>query len=145
MKSLAPMKLAATSQVNKNYQAMPRKVTAQLAGRGFGKSGKLGTSLYNVEGSRLSDMSNLEGEFANMGREQSNFGASIGQQLLNSLRGTTTTSSGSGNGLMSAGNGLGNIASMLMMSKILGGGGGGIPDPGQVAGGLPPGLWGGPQ
>lgn len=128
--ALAKMKLGATNQVNKNYQNMPRTVTSQLSGRGFGKSGKLGKALYDVQGSRMNDLTGLEGSFADMGRQQTNFGATMGQQLLNSLKGNESTGAGSaaGNGLMSAGNGLENIAQMLMMSKILGGGSSGPAD-----------------
>jgi hypothetical protein len=140
-----PMKLAAVNRTNQNYANMPGKVSRQLAGRGFGKSGKMGTAMYDIEGSRMNELSGLESAFAQMGLDQRNRGASIGQMLLSQGTGTESTGPGSpmGNALMSAGNGFDNLASMqsfergmangtgngmssvatmLMLSKILGGG-----------------------
>src|SRR6185312_2147888 len=57
--TLAPIKAASMDQINRNYAALPNKVTAQAAARGFGSSGKVGGGLLGVESSRLGDLSGL--------------------------------------------------------------------------------------
>jgi hypothetical protein len=111
---------AGIDQINRNYSTMPGKVQQQLSSRGFGRSGKVGTAMYNVENARLGNLSNFESQLEQQG-------SSLGMQLLNSGRGTTTTgpSNMAANGLMSAGNGLSNLSTLLMLQNVLGGGGGG--------------------
>src|ERR1700688_4274521 len=43
-----PTAAAGFNNINQQFAQMPTKVTAQLAGRGFGASGKLGTALYDT-------------------------------------------------------------------------------------------------
>lgn len=88
--ALKQMQTAATDSVNNSYAAMPRTVTSQLSGLGFGKSGKLGSALYNLQGKRLSDLSGLNSQFDQIGLNQQNLGASLAEQLLNSTMGAST-------------------------------------------------------
>lgn len=126
-KNLAPMKLAATDQISRNYAAMPKTVANSLSSLGFGSSGKLGTAMYNTAAARSGDLTNLEGQYGQMAVNQANEGASLSEQLLNSFRGVSGTSSGNpaGNALMSGGNGLSNLSTLLMLQKVLGQSGGG--------------------
>lgn len=132
---LKPMKTAATDSINRNYAKAPMRLASNFASRGYGSSGSFGDSMFNTEMSREGDLSDLEGKFAGMALDQKNKGASLGEQLLQMGRGSTTTGTGpnmaTGNGLMSAGNGLENISTMLMMSKLLKGGGGSAPGGGE--------------
>ena len=122
---LAPMKLAATDQINRNYASMPKTVANSLSGMGFGASGKLGTAMYNTAAARSGDLTNLEGQYGLMAVNQANEGASLSEQLLNSSRGSSTSGYGSpGIALQSAGNGLSNLSTLLMLKKVLGQNGG---------------------
>ena len=139
MSGQGPQVLSGTNKINQGYAQMPGKVTSQLAGRGFGSSGKLGTALFDTEAARLDAGSNFRGQMAGQG-------ASLGEQLLSSGRGSTTTGPGGGIGdaLMSGGNGLSNLSTLLMLSKVLKGGGGGsgldMSMPEGISAGVPGGI-----
>lgn len=130
----APIKTAAIDSVNRNYMDMPSRLSSQFASRGYGSSGNFGNSLYRTELSREGDMSSIESQFAKAAIDQRNQGASLGERLLASGRGTTSTSTGpdtsAANGFMSGGNALENISTLMMLSKALKGGGGGYPTAG---------------
>ena len=65
----------------------------------------------------------MERNFDNMAIDQQHFGASLGENLLNSMKGSTTTGTtpdmSAAAGLGSAGSSLSNISTMLMLQKIL--------------------------
>jgi len=75
---------------------------------------------------RLNDMSSFQAQMNQMilGRQQQ--GASLGESLLASGRGSSTTGPGSGasDALMSGGNALSNLSTLLMLQKVLKNGGG---------------------
>ena len=121
--------LQGTDAINNQYAQMPDQVSQQLAARGFGKSGKLGTAMYNVAGARATAQAGFQGQMAQLISNRQMQGASIADQLLQANRGTTTDSTTTGpdtsaaNGLMSAGNGLSNLSTLMMLQKVLSGGG----------------------
>lgn len=127
--AVTTMKNTALDANNRNYSKVASRMASTFGARGYGSSGSFGNTEFNTEMSRAGDASNLEGVFAKMGLDQQNFGATLGQNLLNFGKGSTTTGTtpdtSAQNGFMSAGNGLSNISSMLMLSKLLKGGGGG--------------------
>jgi len=156
--ALEPIRNAGLDSINKTYAAVPQAVTQQLASRGYGSSGSVGNSLYKVALARGSAINDLEGQLATKGIDQQNFGAQLGERLLNAGKGTASTTSndssgyqwgssaGTGNattpnnaaanGFLSGGNALSNLSTLLMLQKVLSGGGGG-------GGGSAPGSWGG--
>ncbi len=93
--TITGMQTDAVNRVNQNYATMPRTIASRLSGLGFGKSGKLGTAMYNTEASRLNDISGLDSQFSQMGLNEQNFGSSLAEQLLNSTMGSTTNGAGS--------------------------------------------------
>jgi hypothetical protein len=92
--ALAPIRNAGLQGINQTYAGVPQQVTQQLANRGYGSSGATGDALYKVGLSRAGAVSGLEGQLATQGIQQQQFGASLGEQLLNSLKGSTTSTSG---------------------------------------------------
>ena len=135
---LAPIKNAAIDNINRNYMDVPQQVTSQLARRGYGSSGNMGNSLYRVALARGGDLSNLEGQFADRAISQRNLGATLGEQLLGLGRGTTSTGTtpdtSLSSGLLSGGNALQNLSSLLMFNNVLKGGGGSGGGAGYAAG-----------
>lgn len=94
--ALAPIRNAGLQGINETYAGVPQQVTQQLANRGYGSSGATGDALYKVGLSRAGAVSGLEGQLATQGIQQQQFGASLGEQLLNSLKGTSSTGTTSG-------------------------------------------------
>lgn len=92
------MKTSAVNQVNQGYAAMPRTIASRLSGLGFGKSGKLGTAIFNTQASRLNDISGLNSQYDQMALNRQTAGSSLAEQLLDMTMGTTnignTNSSG---------------------------------------------------
>ena len=121
--------------INQQYQQMPGQVSQQLAARGFGQSGKLGTAMYNVANAKATAQSGWQSSMANLVSNRQMQGASLADQLLMANRGTTTNSTTTGpntslaNALMSAGNGLGNLSSLMGLQNVLNGNGNGYPSP----------------
>jgi hypothetical protein len=122
---LGPIKSAAMDQVNRNSARLPKIAAAKLAGRGFGSSGKVGDSVYDSEGARLSDLSQVNSNFAKMGSDRQMSAAQIIEQMINSGRGTSQTTPGNvaGNSLTTGMNSLTNISILSTLAKMLGGGG----------------------
>ena len=116
MDGTGPQVMTGLNQINQGFAQMPGKITSQLAGKGFGKSGKLGTALYDTENARLNSQSQFRGQMAGQG-------ASLGEQLLSMGRGQSTTTPGGplSDGLMSGGNALQNLSTLLMLKNVLGG------------------------
>lgn len=123
------MKTAAQDNVNRRYASMPGKISQSMAARGFGSSGNFGNSMYASDFQRSGDLSDLDAQFAQMGINQQNQGASIAQQMLAMTRGSTTTGTGPStalsDGFQSGGNALSNLGTLFTLQKLLKGGGGG--------------------
>lgn len=125
-KGLAPMRLNAMEGINARYAGSGDRVQAALAKRGYQSSGKGGAAFAGLERSRLSDMSGLESDFSKMASDRQMQASQAIQQVLQTMRGSTTTGPGNpGAGLSAAGSSLGNLSGLMMMSKMLGGFGGG--------------------
>jgi hypothetical protein len=122
-KGLQPIKTASADRINRRYQTMPGKISQNMASRGYGSSGDMGNTMFQTEFARSGEMSDLDSLMSQLMLDQQNKGATIGQNLLRMGQGSegegTQPGNMAANGLMSAGNGMENIASMLMMSKIL--------------------------
>lgn len=91
---LAPIRNAGLQQINQAYSGVPGQVAQQMASRGYGSSGKMGDAMYKTNLARAGSVSGLEGQLANMGIQQQQYGASLAEQLLNSLKGTSNTTTG---------------------------------------------------
>ena len=136
---LQPLKTAATDNINRGYGTVIPQLMRRMSTLGYGSSGKTGNLMFQTDIARQGDLSNLESQFAQMILNQQNQGANLGMNLLNSGRGISSTSTLTGpntmaaNGFMSAGNGLENLSTLLILSKILGqSGGGSVPQTGGV-------------
>lgn len=125
---IAPIRQAGLDNINRSYMDVPTRLSSQFASRGYGSSGDFGSSLARNEYQRGGAISGFEGQLAEMANSQRNYGASLGEQLLQSGRGSTTTGTGSGNGaasgFLSGGSALSNISLLATLSKLLKGGGG---------------------
>jgi hypothetical protein len=127
----APIKNAAVDNVNRNYMSLTPRISKQFASRGYGSSGGLGDTMLQTEFARGGDLSQLEGQFADRALTQRNFGANLGANLLNFGKGSSSSGTSTGpdmslsNGLLSAGNGISNLSTLLMLSNVLKGGGAG--------------------
>src|ERR1035441_1939075 len=91
---VAPIRISGLSNINQLDNGVPQQVPQQLASRGFGSSGATGEDLYTVANAKSGAQANLEGQLAQLGVQQSQFGASLGEQLLNTDRKSTSTSTG---------------------------------------------------
>jgi hypothetical protein len=92
--TLAPMRKAGLQQINQAYSSVPGQVTQQMARRGYGSSGAMGDEMYRTGLARAGAVSGLEGQLADRGIQQQQFGASLSDQLMQALRGTDSSTSG---------------------------------------------------
>ena len=129
-----PMRLKGIDSINRRYRDVPGRVSEQLAQRGYGSSGEMGKGLFKTEMSRFGDVSDFENMINQMILGEKNSAIGQSQNLLSLTRGTesegTIPGNAAGAGLMSAGSGLENIATLMMLTKALqGAGGGGVSMP----------------
>jgi hypothetical protein len=133
--ALAPIRNAGLQSINQTYASAPGQVAKQMAARGYGSSGSMGNAMLNANLARTGAVSNFEGQLAQEGIQNQQFGAGLGMQMLNGLKGSsstnTTSSSGSSNGtstgpdtslasgLLGAGSGLGNLSALLTLQQAL--------------------------
>lgn len=117
------IKSAAVDNVNRRYMGANDKIAEQLAARGYSSSGKVPITATQVETSRLGDLSNLEGQFGQMILNREDNTLSLADRLLQSAYGRTTTGTDPGNslgaGLISGGNALENLTSLMMLDRML--------------------------
>jgi len=142
--------------INQQYAQMPDQVSQQLAARGFGQSGKLGTAMYNVANAKATAQSGWQSQMAQLISSRQMQGASLGDQLLQLNRGTTSNSTTTGPNTSladmfgSIGNAFGNasqISSLGGLAQLMGYGSGSGPTqsttnswgtiPGEQSGGGP--------
>jgi hypothetical protein len=136
MQMLAPIQNAGLQSINQSFASVPSQVAQQMASRGYGSSGSAGDAMYNANLARSGAVSNFQGQISSDAINQMNNGASLGEQLLNTGKGTssTGTSSGTTSGTADTSgssttttSGLGNIlsslSSLLMLSSPSSGGG----------------------
>jgi len=93
MGTLAPIRRTGLQQINRTYADIPGQVTRQMSSRGYGSSGAMGNAMFRTGLERAGAISNLEGQLADRGIQQSQFGASLSDQLINAMRGTSTSAS----------------------------------------------------
>jgi hypothetical protein len=137
MAALAPIRNAGLQGINQQYAGVPDQVSRAMASRGYGSSGAMGNAMFNTNLQRAGAASGLEGQLATMGQQQSQFGASLGNQLLNTGKGSasdaygTNWNKGTGtgtstspdmslsNGLLSGGNSMTNLSSLSSLYAII--------------------------
>lgn len=119
----APIRTAAVDNVNRNYSKVGSRLNSSFAQRGYGSSGALGEKQFDTEMARGGDLSNIEAQFAKSAIDQKNFGAGLGQNLLNFGRGSksegtsTTPDTSLGDAFMSGGNALENLSGLLSFNN----------------------------
>lgn len=137
---LEPLKIGARAAVNRRYAGAPQALADRMLRHGQ-KSGKFGTAMRHTELARLGELSDLEPEFARMILEQQEKGVGIAQRLLSEDFGGTVTTSGTdrsygtgvapgsaaGSAVGSGAAGLGSIATLMTLTKLLQGEQGGGP------------------
>jgi len=135
--AMAPMRNAGLANINQSYANVPGQVSSQMASRGYGSSGTMGDAMLKTNLARAGSQSNFEGQLAQMGQQQQQYGSGLAQQLLNSLKGTTTTANGttSSSGTSSGtetkpgpsifSSLIGGISKLTGLGSVLGGFGGG--------------------
>ena len=96
MQSLQPIQNAALQNINQTYASVPNAVMTQMSQRGYGSSGTAGNAMYQANLARAGAVSNLQGQMATEAIQQQQFGANLSQSLLNSLKGSSTTTSANG-------------------------------------------------
>lgn len=69
---LTPLKTAAASSINRDYDGAQTSLESRLAARGFGNSGKLVTNEKNLQIARAGSLGNLESQFAALQLDQQN-------------------------------------------------------------------------
>jgi|SRR5215467_1063883 len=94
MGTLAPIRRTGLQQINRTYADIPGQVTRQMSSRGYGSSGAMGNAMFRTGLERAGAISNLEGQLADRGIQQQQYGASLSDQLINAMRGTTSSFSG---------------------------------------------------
>ncbi len=131
--------LQGIDSINSQYAQMPGQVSQQLAARGFGQSGKLGTAMYNVAGAKAATQAGWNSSMAQLVSNRQMQGAGLAEDLLNANRGTSTNSTTTGPdtslaaGAMSAGNGLSNLSTLMMLHGIMNPGSGAYGPNGDMA------------
>lgn len=99
---LAPIQNAGLDQINQQYASVPNTVSTQLASRGYGSSGLMGNSLTQVANAKAGAMSSFNGQLASDAVQQSQFGGTLANQLLNTGKGSSGTSTGFSDGSSSS-------------------------------------------
>jgi len=94
MGAMAPMRNAGLQNINASYANVPGQISSQMASRGYGSSGAMGDAMLKTNLARAGAQSGFEGQLAQMGQQQQQYGSGLAQQLLNSMKGTTTTADG---------------------------------------------------
>jgi hypothetical protein len=138
MNGTGPTAAAGFNAIDQQFAQMPGNVTRQLAGRGFGASGKLGTALYDTANARANTMTAFRGQMAGQGQD-------LATQLLSMGRGSSVRTPGSpfGDAMMSGGNALNNLAKILAYSNTSKAHtGGGYSETSTPTSGMPTGNWG---
>jgi len=120
--ALKPIQNAGLNSINQTYATAPGTVAQQMAKRGYGSSGTMGDAMFNTGLARANAVSNFQGSLATDAINQQNFGATLGEQLLNTGKGTSTTGDTTSNSNTNStqtssglGDILGSLASLLMM------------------------------
>jgi hypothetical protein len=125
MSTFDAMRGPGLDKINRQYDLMPQQLTTQMARRGYGSSGAMGNTMFQTQLARAGAVNNFEGQLAQMAADRQQQGASLGTSLLNLGRGNqgtgsyTTPDMSLSNGLMSGGNGLSNLSTLLMLRNIL--------------------------
>jgi hypothetical protein len=125
--ALKPVENAGLNSINQTYATAPATVAKNMASRGYGSSGTMGDAMFNTGLARAGAVSNFEGGIATDAINQQNFGASLGEQLLNTGKGTSTTGTSNSTSTQTSTPGLGDILgslASLLMAVPTGGGGG---------------------
>ena len=94
MAAMAPMRNAGLQNINASYANVPGQISSQMASRGYGSSGAMGDAMLKTNLARAGAQSGFEGQLAQMGQQQQQYGSGLAQQLLNSMKGSTTTADG---------------------------------------------------
>lgn len=94
MQAMAPIRNAGMQAINATYAQVPNQLSSQMARRGYGSSGTMGNAMLSSNLARANAVSGLEGQLATQGIQQQQYGAGVGQNILNMMRGTTTSSTG---------------------------------------------------
>ncbi len=140
--NLQPLQTAAASQVDQQYKDANTSLTASLAAKGFGNSGKLVTNTKNLEIARAGAQGSLASQFAGMQIDQNNNVLNQAEKFGFADPGSTSTTVGTtGGGVGGAVDGvagsLGTAGMMYTLNHLMSGGGssgGGVPG-GYVPGG----------
>lgn len=96
MALFAPVQQAGLQAINESYASAPKTVAQQMASRGYGSSGSAGDAMYQANLARSGAVSGLQGTLSTDAINQMNAGASLGEQLLNTTKGSSTTGTASG-------------------------------------------------
>lgn len=121
-----PLKTAALTNLNKKYAGASDALNTRLAARGFGPGdGRAGRSQMNLELDRFGEQGALETDFAKMILDRDDSTMGLAERLLSLGRGTTTTSTGTGNAVAGGiDSGVSTLTTLLSLNKLLKGGGG---------------------
>lgn len=94
MQAMAPIRNAGMQAINATYAQVPNQLSSQMARRGYGSSGTMGNAVLSSNLARANAVSGLEGQLATQGLQQQQFGAGMGENILNMMRGSTSSSTG---------------------------------------------------
>lgn len=111
--NLDPLKTAAASNINKDYDGAQTGLEARLAARGFGNSGKLVTNTKNLAIARAGAQGDLESKFAGLQIDQNNRTLDQAQSFGFHTPGSTTTQNQPGGPLGGAIGGASETATLL--------------------------------
>ena len=137
--NLQPLQTAAASQVDQQYKDANTSLTASLAAKGFGNSGKLVTNTKNLAIAQAGAQGSLASQFAGMQIDQNNNVLNQAEKFGFADPGSTSVTNGTtGGGVGGAVDGAAGTASMMYTLNHLMGGGGSVGDvPGGTATGNP--------
>ncbi len=127
--NLQPLQTAAASQVDQQYNDANTSLTASLAAKGFGNSGKLVTNTKNLAIAQAGAQGSLASQFAGMQIDQNNNVLNQAEKFGFADPGSTQVTNSSG-GVGGAVNGAAGTASMMYTLNHLMGGGSSTPAPG---------------
>jgi hypothetical protein len=122
---LTPLKTAAASNINKDFDSAQTSLEQRLAARGFGNSGKLVTNSKNLAVAKAGAQGGLESQFAALGLDQENKTLDMAGNFGFRAPGSTSTTTGGG-GAQGAIGGAAETASLLYALNHFMNGGSGV-------------------
>ncbi len=115
---LAPFKTAAQGAVNRNYAALPGRLDASLASRGFSRGGQTSSGRRQIELSRQGDLAGVENQFAQQAIGERDKGLALAENFRNQVFEQQSEGEGTDPGNMLGGAVGGGLQTFVLLQQL---------------------------